>query len=158
MRALIVAAAALAASCSPPAATNTSEAPTTSEAPVSAPTPAPDATTQSLLAVLTPVLAQGIGQPVSLQPTTVNVRDEWAFIIGQPRKPDGSAIDWSTTSLAQRAADGVLDSDGQTYALLKNVNGAWEVLEYYVGPTDVAHIEWAGKHGVPPDILGLPSN
>ena len=127
MRALFIAAVAgLAAACTPPAGT-TSE---TTEAPAAA---AADATTNALLTVLTPVIAQGIGQPVILQPTTVNVRDEWAFIVAQPRKPDGSAIDWSTTTLAQRAADGVLDGDGQTFALLKNVNGAWEVLEYVVG-------------------------
>lgn len=151
MRAVFIAVAALAAACSPPATT----APETPEAPAAA---VDDEQTQMLLNVLDPVLAREIGQPVSLQPTTVNIRDEWAFIIGQPRQPDGSAIDWSTTSLAQRAADGALDGDGQTYALLKNVNGAWEVLEYVIGPTDVAHIEWAAKHGAPPDVLGLPSN
>jgi hypothetical protein len=154
LRVLVTAIALLAAACSPPAATTTE----TPETPAAPSTAVDDEQTQALLNVLDPVLARDIGQPVSLQPTTVNVRDEWAFIVGQPRQPDGSAIDWSTTSLAQRAADGVLDGDGQTFALLKNVNGAWEVLEYVVGPTDVAHIEWAGKHGVPPDVLGLPSN
>lgn len=154
MRALLIAIVALAAACSPPATTS-SETPTATETPA---VPSPDAATQALLDVLNPVLARDIGQPINLQPTTANVRDEWAFIIGQPRRPDGTPIDWSTTSLAQRAADGVLDGDGQTFALLKNVNGAWEVLEYVVGPTDVAHIGWAGKYGVPADILGLPSN
>jgi hypothetical protein len=153
MRALLVALVALTAACSPPA--STTEAPATTETPA---TPSPDATTQALLDALNPVLTRDIGQPVSLQTTTVNTRDEWAFIIGQPRKSDGTPIDWSTTTLAQRAADGVLDGDGQTFALLKNVNGTWQVLEYVVGPTDVAHIEWAAKHGVPADILGLPSN
>lgn len=149
MRALLIAVAALAAACSPPAAT-------TSGAPPAA--PAPDATTQALLGALTPVVAEDIGQPVSLQTTNVNVRDEWAFVIAQPKQPDGSAIDWSTTSYAQRAADGVLDGDGTTYALLKNENGTWAVLEHVIGPTDVAWIDWAAKHGAPPDILGLPSN
>jgi hypothetical protein len=32
------------------------------------------------------------------------------------------------------------------------------VLEHVIGPTDVAWIEWAAEHGVPADILGLPSN
>lgn len=154
MRALLIAVVALTAACSPPAATSP-ETPTTTEATIA---PSPDATTQALLDALNPVLSRDIGQPVSLQTTRVNTRDEWAFIIGQPRKADGAPIDWSMTTLAQRAADGVLDSDGQTFALLKNVNGTWQVLEYVVGPTDVAHIEWAGKHGVPADILGLPSN
>lgn len=158
MRAIAVALVLIAAACTPPAG-QTTDAPTTAQDETLAPSaPVDDEQTQMLLNVLDPVLAQGIGQPVSLQPTTVNVRDEWAFIIGQPRQPDGSPIDWTRTSLAQRAADGVLDGDGQTFALLKNVNGAWEVLEYVVGPTDVAHIEWAGKYGVPADVLGLPSN
>jgi hypothetical protein len=151
MRALLIAIVALAAACSPPAATTT-------ETPEPPAAPAADGTTQEVLDALTPVVAQDIGQPVSLQTTNVNVRDEWAFVTAQPRKPDGSAIDWSTTAYAQRAADGVLDGDGTTYALLKNENGAWTVLEHVVGPTDVAWIEWAGEHGVPPDILGLPSN
>lgn len=153
MRALLIAAVALTAACSPPAATT--ETPASTE---TATAPSPDATTQALLEILNPVLTRDIGQPVSLQTTTVNVRDEWAFIIGQPRAPDGAAIDWSATSLAQRAADGVLDGDGQTFALLKNVNGAWEVLEHAIGPTDVAYIDWAARHGAPADILGLPSN
>jgi hypothetical protein len=147
MRALLIAVVALAAGCSPPAATTTETA-----------APAPDATTQALLTALTPVISREVGQEVSLQTTNVNVRDEWAFVQAQPKRPDGSAIDWSTTSMAQRAADGVLDGDGTTYALLKNENGAWTVLEHAIGPTDVAWIEWAAEHGVPPDILGLPSN
>ncbi|MGQ0532884.1 MAG: hypothetical protein ACT4OF_09385 [Caulobacteraceae bacterium] len=150
MRAVLFALAALTAACSPPT--------TTSETPEPPATPSADATTQALVTALTPVVSQEIGQPVSLQATNVNVRDEWAFITAQPRKPDGSAIDWSTTALAQRAADGVLDGDGTTYALLKNENGTWTVLEHAIGPTDVAWIEWASEHGVPADILGQPSN
>jgi hypothetical protein len=144
----------LSAACTPPAATTTE----TPEPPAAPAVGVDDESAQMLLNALDPVLSENIGQPVNLQPTTVNIRDEWAFIIGQPRQTNGAPIDWSATSYAQRAADGALDGDGQTFALLKSVNGAWEVLEYVVGPTDAAHIEWAGKHGVPPDILGLPSN
>jgi hypothetical protein len=152
MRALLIAAvSAFAAACTPPAATTTE----TPEAPAA---PSADATTEALLTVLTPVVAQEIGKPVSLQTTHVNVRDEWAFVVAQPRNPDGSAVDWSTTTLAERHELGVLDGDGATYALLKQVNGAWTVLEHAIGPTDVAYIEWAASHGAPADILGLPSN
>lgn len=151
MRALLIAVVALAAACTPPAATTTE----TPEAPVAPPA---GATTQGVVDALTAVVAVDVGQPVSLELTNVNVRDEWAFVQAQPKKPDGSAIDWSTTSYAQRAADGVLDGDGTTYALLKNENGTWRVLEHAIGPTDVAWIDWASEHGVPPDILGLPSN
>jgi hypothetical protein len=151
LRVILAAVALFAAACTPPAATTT-------ETPQTPATPSTDATTAALLAALTPVVSAEIGQPVRLQTTTVNVRDEWAYIVAQPRKPDGAAIDWSTTSLAGRAADGVLDGDGMTYALLKEENGAWTVLEHAIGPTDVAWIDWAAAHGAPPDILGLPSN
>lgn len=152
MRALLIAAlVGLAAACTPPAATTTE----TPEAPAA---PSADATTEALLTVLTPVIAQEIGKPVSLQTTHINVRDEWAFVIAQPRNPDGSAVDWSTTTLAERHELGVLDGDGTTYALLKQENGTWTVLEHAIGPTDVAWFNWAADHGAPADIVGMPSN
>jgi len=151
LRVLLTAIALLAAACSPPAATTT-------EAPETPAAPSADAQTETLLAVLTPVISAEVGKPVSLRTTTVNVRDEWAYVVAQPRSPDGSEIDWSTTNLASRYENGVMDSGGGVHALLKNENGAWTVLEHVIAPTDVAWIDWAGKHGVPPDILGLPSN
>lgn len=154
MRALLIAIVALSAACSPPAATTETPA-TTTEAPA---TPSPDATTQALLDVLTPVVATEVGKPVSLQVNTVNARDEWAYIDARVNNADGSQIDWTTTNLASRYENGAMDTGGGVHALLKNQNGQWTVLEHVIAPTDVAWIEWAGRHGVPADILGLPSN
>lgn len=154
MRALLIAVIALAAACSPPAATTT-------EAPATPAAPAPgvdDEQTQMLLNVLQPVVGEEVGQPVSLQPTTVNIRDEWAYVVAQIRNGDGTEIDWTSTNLASRYENGAMDTGGGVHALLKNENGAWTVLEHVIAPTDVAWIEWAGEHGVPADILGLPSN
>lgn len=153
MRTVLIAVVALAGACSPPAATT--EPPAAAEAPAA---PSEDATTRALLDTLTPLIAQDVGKPVSLQTTTVTVRDEWAYIEAQPRNPDGSPIDWATTNLASRYQNGVMDTGGGVHALLKNENGSWTVLERVIAPTDVAWIEWAARHGVPPDILGLPSN
>jgi hypothetical protein len=152
MRALLIAAVAgLAAACTPPAATTTE----TPEVPAA---PSPDAATQALFDVLTPIVATEVGKPVSLQSNTVNVRDEWAYVDARILNADGSQIDWMTTNLASRYENGAMDEGGGLHALLKNENGTWTVLEHVVAPTDVAWIEWAGRHGVPPDVLGLPSN
>ncbi|MEZ5956192.1 MAG: hypothetical protein R3C27_03140 [Hyphomonadaceae bacterium] len=152
MRALLIAAVAgLSAACSPPAATTT-------EAPEAPAAPSPDAVTQALFGVLTPIISSEIGKPVSLQANTVNVRDEWAYVDAQILDADGSPIDWMTTNLASRYENGAMDEGGGVHALLKNENGTWTVLEHVVAPTDVAWIDWASRHGVPPDILGLPSN
>lgn len=151
--ALIAIVAALTAACTPPAATT--ETPAATQAPA---TPAPDQATQSVLNVLTPLVAAEVGTPVSLQPDTVNIRDEWAYVDADVRNADGSEIDWTTTNLASRYENGAMDTGGGVHALLKNENGVWTVLEHVIAPTDVAWIDWAASHGVPPDILGLPSN
>lgn len=151
MRALLVAIATLAAACSPPAVT-------TSETPETPTAPSPDAQTEALLGVLAPVVSAEVGQTVSLHTSTVNVRDEWAYVVAQVRNADGSEIDWARTNLASRYENGVMDTGGGLHALLKNDSGTWIVLEHVIAPTDVAWIEWAARHGVPPDILGLPSN
>jgi hypothetical protein len=155
MRTLLIAVIALAATaCSPPAATTTETA-----EPPAAPAPGVnDEQTQTLLNVLQPLVAAEVGQPVSLQPTTVNVRDEWAYVDADIRNGDGTEINWMTTNLASRYENGAMDTGGGVHALLKNENGTWTVLERVIAPTDVAWIDWAGEHGVPADILGLPSN
>lgn len=152
MRALLIAVVALVAACSPPAATTTIEAPETPAA------PSADAQTETLLSILTPLVAAEVGQPVSLQTTTVNVRDEWAYVVADVRNADGTQIDWMTTNLASRYENGAMDTGGGLHALLKNENGTWTLLEHVIAPTDVAWLDWAAGHGVPPDVLGLPSN
>lgn len=154
MRAFLIAVVVgLAAACSPPAATTeTPETPATELPGVS------DGQTQTLLDVLTPLITTEVGKPVSLAANTVNVRDEWAYVDARVLNADGSAIDWTTTNLASRYENGAMDTGGGLHALLKNENGTWVVLEHVIAPTDVAWIDWASRHGVPPDVLGLPSN
>lgn len=141
MRALLLALAL--AACSQPA----------TDAPAPPPPPSAEAMSQELIDALTPVVAAEIGQPVALTASQTRVMNEWGYVIAQPTQPDGAAIDWSTTLLAERAAEGVLDSNGQTHALLRKENGAWRVLEYAIGPTDVAWIGWAAAHGAPEELF-----
>ncbi len=142
MRALILALALIA--CTPPEPA----APPPPAAPPSA-----EAMSADLVAALAPVVSAEIGQPVALEPGQVRIMNEWAFVVAQPTTPAGEAIDWTTTALAERAAAGVLDSNGQTYALLNYENGAWRVLEHAIGPTDAAWIDWAAAHGAPPELI-----
>lgn len=146
MRALLIAVVALAAACSPPAATTT-ETPTPTAA------PSPDANTQAVLNILTPIIGAEVGKPVSLRVITANVRDEWAYVDAAVLNADGSAIDWSTTNLASAYANGAMDTGGGLHALLKNQGGVWVVLEHVIAPTDVAWLGWAEAHGVPAGIV-----
>lgn len=146
MRALLIALAALAVSCSPPAQ-QTAETPEVAA-------PSPDASREAVLAVLTPAVSTEVGQPVLLQPGTVNVSDGWAYVDAQVRTPAGSEMDWTTTNLASRYEHGAMDTGGGVHALLRNENGdAWVVVEHVIAPTDVAWIGWTEAHGVPAGVI-----
>lgn len=149
MRALLVAVALSVAACSQPA-----------EPPVPAAPEAPsaDAATEALLIVLTPVVSAEIGQPIRFDPTSVSVRDQWAYVVGDPRQTDGAALDWSTTALASRYEHGAMDESGATHVLLKQEAGVWRVVTYVIAPTDVAWLSWPQDYGVPPGVLGIPAN
>jgi hypothetical protein len=86
-----------------------------------------------------------------LEATTVRVQDDWGWLVAQPQ-----SVDWSTTKYAAQAEAGALDGNGTTYALLKRENGAWRVLDFVVGPTDVAYMDWPARHGAPAELMGLP--
>jgi hypothetical protein len=150
MRALVVALGLALAACSEPAPPGEPPAPAAPEA------PSADATTADLLAAAVPVVSATIGTPVGLAPSTVNIQNDWAWLVVQPQTPTGGEIDWSTTAFAEDAALGVLDGGGTTYILLKRENGAWRVLDHVVGPTDVAWINWHTQYGAPPELMGLP--
>lgn len=147
MRAFLVALALTLSACSQPA-----EPP----APAAPEAPSPGAARAELIDAATPVISAAIGQPVSLAPSTVNMQNDWAWLVAQPQTPSGGEIDWSTTTLADAAAEGMLDGGGTTYVLLKRENGAWRVLDQVIGPTDVAWLDWPARHGAPPELMGLP--
>jgi hypothetical protein len=148
MRALILALAALAAACSPP--TQKADAPPGEPGiPAEASNPEQNAMTSALA----PRVEAEIGQPVSFTVTTMRVENDWGWLVAQPWTPDGAQIDWSQTRYAERAREGMLDGGGTTYALLKRENGQWRVVDFAVGPTDVAWADWAERHGAPASVM-----
>lgn len=81
----------------------------------------------------------------------LRVQDDWAFMLGAPRKPNGGELDYSKTSYAKAVALGMFD-DGIS-ALLHKVRGRWTVVRYVIGATDVPYIGWDEKYGAPSGIF-----
>ncbi len=96
-----------------------------------------------------------IGQPVKFAVTEKRTDGEWGWLVAQPWTPDGAQIDWSQTRYAERAAAGMLDGRGATYALLRKQNGRWSVVAFAVGPTDVPYVDWPQRYGAPSALMGL---
>ena len=79
------------------------------------------------------------------------VQDDWAFMLGAPRKPNGGKLDYSKTSYAKAVALGMFD-DGIS-ALLRKVRGRWTVVKYVIGATDVVYVEWDKQYRAPSGIF-----
>ena len=84
-------------------------------------------------------------------------QDGWAFASVRPRTADGKPIDFLRTRYAERQRDGVLDGDG-TYALLSRRGGAWKVVQFDVGPTDVAWAAWPEEFGAPAAVVQVAAD
>ncbi|MBX9402120.1 lysozyme inhibitor LprI family protein [Lysobacter sp. BMK333-48F3] len=105
-----------------------------------------------LLAALKAVLAKDLGQPVTLRVDLLREQGGWAFASVRPRTADGQPIDFLRTRYAERQRDGLLDGDG-TYALLAKRGGAWKVVQFDLGPTDVSWAAWPEEFGAPTAVV-----
>ena len=149
LRGIVLVGGLFAAACTPPAQ------PAQQEEPASA--ASAETSTRAVVEALTAVAAAEIGTPVSLEVTTANLTDDWAYVVAGSRNADGSAIDWMTTNLASRYENGVMDESGAIHALLRKQNGAWVVVEHVIAPTDVAWLDWAARHSVPAGVIDTPA-
>jgi hypothetical protein len=149
MRAVVSALATALAACTQP---------TTSAPPAPAIATNPDEQTAALATALAATVSAEIGRTVALDVRASRVMNEWAWVIAMPTQPDGAAIDWSRTALASRDENGVLGDNGMTYALLRQDNGAWTVIEHVIGPTDVAWLDWPARHGAPEALFEMPQD
>lgn len=81
----------------------------------------------------------------------LKVQDDWALLLGAPRKPNGDRIDYRKTVYAEAKRAGMFDDN--ISALLHKVRGRWTVVKYVIGATDVAYIGWDEKYGAPSGIF-----
>lgn len=75
----------------------------------------------------------------------------YAFLMGQPRKPDGTAFDYRGTIYQEAIEHGLFDD--WIWAVLAKVDGRWRTLEYGIGNTDVGWLGVVGKFGAPEGIF-----
>jgi hypothetical protein len=110
---------------------------------------------KAILDGLRPSIERDLGQKVIFEVHKLTVQDGFAFADVIPRTPDGGKIDYLKTRHAAEARDGVFDggSDAPVYALVRYENGAWRVVTFVIGPTDVAYAGWWQEYGAPKAIF-----
>ena len=113
----------------------------------SAETPKPGSPDRkAILDALRVPVQKEIGFPVVFRISHLKIKDNWAFLKGQPRTKDDKPIDYSKTSLDEEART----ADELLVAVLKKTDGRWRVVEHAIFTTDVW---WHGIH----ERLGAPA-
>lgn len=107
----------------------------------------------SLLDAARPTFEQEVGAPVEFVVNTLNVMDGWAYGDVKLQRPGGVPIDWSRTKFAEDVAQGMIET-GHNLFLLQQGEGGWALVEYAVGPTDVAWDWWRQQRKLPAELFG----
>ena len=108
---------------------------------------------KAILDALRVPVEKQLKQPVIFKLDHLMVQSGWAFLLGQPQRPDGAQVDYSGT-VYQDAVDAGAFDDG-IVALLRNTNGKWRVTQYVIGATDVPYVDWDKKYRAPRAIFKL---
>jgi hypothetical protein len=87
-----------------------------------------------LMNTIRPLVEVRVGPPVEFVIERLQVSGGWAFAIVAPQRPGGEAIDMARTVYREQVdyMDGL-----QTYVLMHQAYGRWNVVDFAVGPTDV---------------------
>jgi hypothetical protein len=100
-----------------------------------------------LMDALRPTVSAEIGGPIEFVVTDLRVMPPWAYAYVRPQRPGGAPIDWSRTKFRADMAQGTM-SDG-VMALLQHDGAGWRIIEYVIGPSDVAWDGWRQERGLP---------
>lgn len=106
-----------------------------------------------LLDTARPAFEQQVGAPVEFVVKTLNVMAGWAYGDVLLQRPGGVPIDWRRTRFAEDFAQGMLET-GSNMFLLRDSGNGWTLVDYAVGPTDVAWDWWRQQNDLPYELFG----
>lgn len=105
-----------------------------------------------LLDVVRPTFEIETGGAIEFVVRRLNVLGDWAFGDVRLQRPGGGPIDWRKTKYAADFAAGMFDPGG-SFFLLKHSGGAWSVVEFATGPTDIAWDGWRTQNKLPQTLF-----
>jgi hypothetical protein len=88
---------------------------------------------------------------VILKVDHLKVQDDWAFLLGMVRRPDGGPIDYPYTPYRDANKSGMFDDN--VMALLHKVGGQWHLVRYMIGATAMTYLGWDRKFHAPQAIF-----
>jgi hypothetical protein len=110
---------------------------------------------REVLEALRPSLEADLSAPIGFRVSRIEVVGDWAYVSCIPTR-GREPLDWSTTKFAEAHAKDMM-SEMVLALLYREATGRWRVIEYALGPTDVAWEDWIPKYRLPRTLF-LPAN
>jgi hypothetical protein len=92
-----------------------------------------------------------LGKPVIFRVQHLKVQNDWAFLTGVPRQPNGKVMDYRGTPVFRAYKDGMFSDF--VCALLRKKGDHWQVVTHRLGPTDVPYVDWSTRYKAPAAIF-----
>jgi hypothetical protein len=106
---------------------------------------------KAILDVLRVPVEKELNQAVLFVISTIQVQDDFAFVLGQTVQPSGAPIDYSKTPYLEAVQAGAFSDEAM--GLLRWSGGSWKLLTHDIGATDVAWLDWPQQYGAPQAIF-----
>jgi len=87
----------------------------------------------------------------------LRLKNGFAFFSGPVKDEKGRDIDFRKTAYRQEIEEGILDGDNAVVLLKKTAKG-WKVLDFVIGPPDLAWGCWWKEFKAPKDIFDFAEN
>ena len=102
-------------------------------------------------AALRSALSERLGVNTRLVVRREKMLGAWTFACGKPVTSAGDPVDYTSTTLRDQAAAGLVDDHACT--LVERTDAGYVVRELSVGDTDAPFIDWPARHGIPDSII-----
>jgi hypothetical protein len=110
---------------------------------------------REVLEALRPSVEADLSAPIGFRVSRIEVVGDWAYVSCIPTR-GREPLDWSKTKFADAHAKDMM-SDMVLALLYREPSGGWRVIEYALGPTDVAWEYWIAEYRLPRTLF-LPEN
>jgi hypothetical protein len=104
-----------------------------------------------IISVVKKNFAAELTKPVKLRINAFKIHKGWSFLRGVLLNNAGKPMDYHGTPYQDAVDDGVFDD--WFCALLRNVNGKWQLVVHSIGATDVPYLDWAERYKTPKNIF-----
>lgn len=109
---------------------------------------------QALLDAARDPIETELGPPIEFAVSVLRTDGRHAYLQARPQRRGGQRIDWARTRYARDWRAGMMSD--LVMVLLGRSGAAWGWVEYAIGPTDVAWIDWAERHRLPHALFEGP--